>query len=67
MSMSLIAIGFVASLAGNVALWLMKSDALAEARAWERLYNDASDAFASYRRNSVRRDPKTGRYMKRGS
>lgn len=66
MSISLIAIGFVASLACNVALWLMKSDALAEARAWKQLYDRERDMFRAFAANAISRDPKTGRYMKKG-
>lgn len=40
------------------------ASARAEARYWENRYYFLRDAFAHYRANSLRRDPKTGRYMK---
>ena len=67
MSISLIAIGFVASLACNVALWMMKKDAQAEANQWRALYEFERLQFREFAANSIYRDPKTGRYVKKWS
>lgn len=66
MGISLITIGFAASLTCNVALWMAKNDAQAQARHYRALYDFLTDAYERLKRNSIRRDPKTGRYIKKG-
>jgi len=47
-----------------ITLWAWAAARL-EARAYKRSHDHMVDAYAQLHRNSVRRDPRTGRYMKK--
>ncbi len=48
-----------------ITLWAWAA-ARAEARAYIRAYHNMIDAYAQLQHNSIRRDPRTGRYVKKG-
>ena len=64
--MTLTGIILTVSLLANFALLVAWAIARARARYWALGYKNAMDQYAALRRNSHRRDPRTGRLLPKG-
>lgn len=64
--MTLTDIVLTVSLLANFALLVAWAIARARAQYWALVYKNAADQYATLRRNSHRRDPRTGRLLPKG-